>query len=497
MADRLHSFTLADMVREQARTLPGEVALVEGETRWSFADVDRHTNGWAAWLAARGVGPGVRVAWLGPSDHRLLLLMLAAAKLDAMTVPLNWRCTTTELAFAVGHAEPALLLATADEHERAAAAAADATRVVDIDAGELPGPAHDDPDAGGDDERPVLGIYTAAFSGRPRLALLSHRAIVTQSLVLAAYRLIDPATEVYLASGPMFHVGVLIKLFATYLFGRRTVLTPTMAADQLCALIEANRVTSAFLFTPTIDQLVEANAQRRFDLSSLRDVAGRPSEEHAAAWLEMTSWRPPESAGVVGYGQTETYAMITFESRGPRTDARFGRPSPIGAVRILDAAGAEQLPGEAGEIAVRGPQLMVGYADGAAPDDWHRTGDLGVRLPDGGVDFLGPIEDIVKTGMENVYPAEVENVLRRHAEVADACVIGVDSPRWGQAVRAVVELASDATCTADELIEYVRAHIASYKKPRSVVFVAALPRADGRIDRERVKRDWGQPVADD
>jgi long-chain acyl-CoA synthetase len=497
MTDYLHSFSLADVVREQARTLPTEIALVEGSARWSFADVHRHTNGWAAWLRERGVGSGDRVAWLGPSDHRLLLLMLAAAKVDAVAVPLNWRCTTEELAFTVDHAQPALLLATAEERERAVAAATRGTNVVDVDAQPAPHPSDDDPGAGADDELPVLGIYTAAFSGRPRLALIPHRAIITQSLVLAAYRLVDPNDEVYLASGPMFHIGVLIKLFATFLFGRQTVLAPTMAASELCALIEANRVTSAFLFTPTIDQLVETNAQRQFDLSSLRDVPGRPSETHSEAWSEMTSWHPPESSGVVGYGQTETYAMVTFECRGPRTEARFGRPSPVAAIRIVDAAGNEQPVGEAGEIAVRGPQVMAGYADDDAPSDWRRTGDLGVRLPDGGVDFLGPIQEIVKTGMENVYPAEVEGVLRRHSGVQDVCVIGVPDDRWGQAVRAVVECAPGATCTSDELVEHVRAHIASYKKPRSVIFVEALPRLNGSVDREQVRRNWGDLPTDD
>jgi long-chain acyl-CoA synthetase len=498
MSDALHSFTLADAVREQARTLPGEPALVEAEGRTGFAAVDAESSRWAAWLAAHGVRAGGRLAWLGPSDRRLLLAMFGAAKLGAATVPLNWRCTVEELAFTIDHAEPALLLGAGDELERARGAAAEGIQVLDAGEAEAEVEATepDDPHGDRDDEAAVLGIYTAAFSGRPRLALLSHRAIVTQSLVLGAYRVVSPVNEVYLASGPMFHVGVLLKLFATFLFGGRNVLSPSMDAVELCRLIEANRVTAAFLFTPTIDQIVAANAERRWDLSSLRDVPGRPSEEHLEAWQEMTSWRPPQGAGVVGYGQTETYAMVTLEARGPATEARFGRPTPVAAIRILDPDGAEQPVGEAGEIAVRGPQVMLGYADGGS-GDWHRTGDLGVRLADGGVDFLGPIQEIVKTGMENVYPAEVEAVLRRHAAVAEVCVIGVESARWGEAVRAVVELEPDGDCGEEELVDLVRSHIAGYKKPRSIVFLEALPRAGGGVDRAEVKREWGGSTTDE
>jgi acyl-CoA synthetase (AMP-forming)/AMP-acid ligase II len=498
VSDALHSFTLADSVREQARTLPGEPALVEGERRTGFAAVDAESSRWAAWLAARGVRAGGRLAWLGPSDRRLLLAMFGAAKLGAATVPLNWRCTVEELAFTIDHSEPALLLGAGDEVERARGAAGEGIQVLDAAEAEIEVEATDpgDPHGDRDDEAAVLGIYTAAFSGRPRLALLSHRAIVTQSLVLGAYRVVDPEDEVYLASGPMFHVGVLLKLFATFIFGGSNVLAPSLDAGELCRLIEANRVTAAFLFTPTIDQIVEANVERRWDLSSLRDVPGRPSEPHLEAWREMTSWQPPRGAGVVGYGQTETYAMVTLESRGPATEARFGRPTPVAAIRILDPEGAERPVGEAGEIAVRGPQVMLGYADGGS-GGWHRTGDLGVRLADGGVEFLGPIQEIVKTGMENVYPAEVEAVLRRHAAVAEVCVIGVESARWGEAVRAVVELEPGADCDEEELVDLVRSHIASYKKPRSIFFVEVLPRAGGGVDRAEVKREWGGSKTDE
>jgi len=478
MTDALHSFTLADMVRQQARVLPDATAIVDGDDRHTFADMDRGANRWANWLAARSVGPGDRVAWHGPGDVRTLHLLFAVAKLGATLVPLNLRNTAEETARALETAAPTLILSTTP---------LDGALDAEAEAPAVQAAPHDEPATDPDDERPVLGVFTGAFSGDPKLALLTHRGIVTQSLVIAAYRLIEPGATRYLASGPMFHVGVHLKLLANYLFGGLGILAPQPDAATLCRLIEHERVTSALLFTPTIDRMIQANADRRYDLSSLCDVPAEPSDPSDDAWYEMTSCR--RAAGPTGYGQTETYAMVAFEARGPSGTGAFGRPSPVAAVGVSRADGTESAPGEPGEIVVRGPQVMAGYL-GEPVGAQHHTGDLGVLHPDGTFDFIGPIQEVIKTGMENVYPAEVEIALRRHPAVTDACVIGVHDPRWGSSVRAVVETAAD--CTPDELIEHTRQHIAGYKKPRSLIIAPELPRdISGRIDRGAVHQKWG------
>lgn len=504
MTDRLHSFTLADMVREQARTLPSATAIVDGDARITFAEMDLVSDRWARWLAGHGVAAGGRVVWFGPGDVRALHALFAAAKLGAALVPLNLRNTAEELSWCLRAAEPALVLTTADTHQRVVEALAESGRtgaapVIDVSA---PGAAPDAADhaaghgeearGGDDDESPVLGIFTAAFAGRPRLALLTHRGIVTQSLTLAAYRQVEPGVTRYLASGPMFHVGVFLKLLANYLFGGLTVLAARPRAAELCRLIERERVTSALLFTPTIDEMVVVNADRRFDLSSLKEVPAHPSGPEGEVWYAMTGCPRPDGPGMTGYGQTETYAMVTYEARGPSGAGAFGRPSPVAALRIAGPDGGERPAGEPGEILVRGPQVMAGYAaESPPPDGWHHTGDLGVRHPDGTVDFIGPIQDVIKTGMENVYPLEVELALRRHPAVRDACVIGVPDARWGESVRAVVELIDGTASESAELIEHTRRHIAGYKKPRSIVMVDELPRVGGRVDRDKVREEWG------
>lgn len=500
MSDRRLVFTLGDVLRENARSLPGREAIVCGEARVDYPELDRRVNRTAHVLAARGVGPGATVAWVGPSCHRTVEALYACAKLGAVLAPLNWRQSDEEMAWTLRQNGPAVVLLWPGfgPSEAAVRDGAGGAQLVTVDA------TYDDVVAGADDadvchdtsdELVFLELFTAAFSGRPRGALLTQRAVVVQDLVFAATRQIELFDDVYLASGPMFHVGVLLKLFANLHWGNRSVIVPRVEAEEVCRVIEEERCTSAFLFTPTIGEMVQVAAGGRYDLSSLRTVPGRPPPEAADAWYAMTSCRPPAGAGVTGYGQTETLGMVTFEDLAPGACGVFGRPSPVAAVRVLDEDGAEVATGEVGELAVRGPLLMARYhdEDPSSVPEWHRTHDLGRREADGSVSFLGPKLDLIKTGMENVYPAEVEQVLAAHPAVAAVSVIGVPDPEWGESVRAVVVPADGAAVDEAELITHVRSQIASYKKPKSVVVVDDLPRAGAFVDRAEVKRRWGAP----
>jgi long-chain acyl-CoA synthetase len=494
-----HAFTLGDVVRENARSLPRIEALVCGTTRLTFRQLDDRVNRTAALLTDAGVEQGDRVAWLGYGCHRAVEVFLACAKLGAVAAPVNWRLSTVELLWVLGQVAPrVLVVSSAPQLAAAVAAARDGTPdavVLDADDERLVAAAVPvDPETAVDDESPVLELFTAAFAGHPRGVLLSHRGIVLQNLVLAAMREVDGHGEVYLASGPMFHIGVLLKLFALLHLGGRTVIIPRVDAEAVCRAVEAERCTSAFLFGPTIGEIVAHNATGRFDLSSLRSVPGQPPEPGRDAWYAMTSCTPPADGGVTGYGQTETLGMVTFAGRPPPGIGVFGRASPMVAIRIVDEDANEVPDGDVGEIVVRGPQVMLGYHDeDPAADSWHHTNDLGRREIDGTISFLGPKLDLIKTGMENVYPAEVENILRQYPAVADACVIGIPDPVWGQSVRAVVQSVPDGVLVAADLIEFVRERIASYKKPRSVVIVDALPRSGSGVDRMEVKRRWSDP----
>jgi long-chain acyl-CoA synthetase len=269
------------------------------------------------------------------------------------------------------------------------------------------------------------------------------------------------------------------------------VFTPRVDAEELCRIIADERCTGAFVMPPTIDQILELNAAgddgtRPYDLTSLRSFAGKPE------WTEMiTVDDSPWGTKPAGFGQTEVMGMLSFNAFG-------GRPSPMVSVRILDPDGNEVADGETGEICARGPQVMVGYRN---RDDenarrqafgYHHTNDLGRRDADGSIAFVGPKGRLVKSAAENIYPAEVEGALNAHDAVKESAVIGVPDPTWGQSVRAIVVLHDGKDATEDELVEFVKGRIASYKKPKSVVFRSEpLPRHGWPIDYDTLDDAYG------
>jgi long-chain acyl-CoA synthetase len=498
----LHNLTLGDVLRENRRSYPQKPALVCGTDRYTYPEMDTRANRLANALLADGVGRGDRILWLGQNCHRVLESLLAAAKIGAVFCPVNWRQTAEELTFVVDDVDARVVIWQGEEIGEAASGARDnATskgRWLQHDSeGDdsyeafLASGAPDDPELDVDAADPVLMLYTAAFAGRPNGALLSHTAIATQDMVIGMLQEIT-GDYVYLNSGPLFHIATFMTTLATFHFGGTNVFTRRVDAEELCRIIAAERCTGAFILPPTVDQMIAVNQGGKYDLKSLRTYAGKPE------WTEMiTVDTSPWSRHPGGYGQTEVMGMLTLSSWGGRFDGSHGRPSPMVQLRIVDPDGNEVPPGETGEIVARGPTVMSGYWRRDAVNaerragGWHHTNDLGRREPDGSITFVGPRTRIVKSAAENIYPAEVEGCIQKHPAVKEAAIIGVPDPKWTQSVKAVVVLEAGQTATADEIIEHCRAHIASYKKPRSVEFVDALPRDGWLVDYDALDARFG------
>ncbi|GAA2901538.1 AMP-binding protein [Streptosporangium fragile] len=491
----IHQLTLSDVLAEHARSRPLVTAVVDGETRFTYPELDLRVTRLANALAARGVTAGDRVLWLGRNSHAVLELLLASSRLGAIFCPANWRQSADELAFVLDDLAPKVVVW--EESETAAplrgdgwvpAGAGYEEFLAGGSAGVAPGPERSrdaggvDGDGGagggGADTAPVLALYTAAFDGRPAAALLSSAALIAHSASLLVVRQMEPGFT-FLNSGPLFHVGTMMFCLATLQIGGTNVFTPAFDAEEVCRLIDAEKVTQAFLFGQMIDAVAGANESGKYDLTSLRFVS------HSAAWDAMTTVddSPWCRSKMGGYGQTEVGGMLTFLGLAPDAAGAAGRPSPLVQVRILAPDGSEVPPGEVGEICARGKSIFSGYFNrpelnaARTRGGWHHTGDLGRREADGTITFIGPRLRMIKSGNENVYPAEVERVLKTHPAVADAAVIGVPDDRWHQAVKAVVVLKAGAgPVGAEDVVEHVRARLASYKKPRDVVFVEAIPK---------------------
>ncbi len=492
----------ADILREHRRSWPLQTAVVDGDVRQTYVELDRRVNQLAHALQGAGVGAGDRVLWLGQNSYRLLECLLAAAKLGAMFCPANWRQTPEEMAFVIDDLD-ALVVIWQDEEIGETVRAArelsgstatwlqhDASGAGSYEAFLADG-APDDPLIDVDPQASLLIIYTAAFGGRPNGAMLSHTALISQGLVMASAAEVG-ADYVYLNSGPLFHIGTFMTTLAAFVAAGTNVFTRRVDAEELCRLIAAERCTGAFIVGPTFKQILEVNADGKYDLKSLRASAGGPE------WTNMiTIDTSPWARNPGGYGQTEAVGMMTYNTLATGAIGTHGRASPVVQLRIVDDGDREVPDGEVGEIVGRGPTVMNGYWN--RPDDnaqrsrggWHHTNDLGRREADGSITFIGPKTRMIKSAAENIYPTEVEQCIARHDAVKECAIIGVPDPKWVQSVKAVVVLQDGAAASAEELIEHCRASIASYKKPRTVEFVDALPRQGWAVDYDALDERFG------
>ncbi len=498
----IRRYGLSDLLREQRRSRPNMLAAVDGTTRQTYREMDSRVNRLVTALARHGVARGDRLLWLGQNSSRLMEVIFAAAKIGAIACPANWRLSVAEVNAIIGDFDPKVIFWQQEEigeqyhvsrrewqdrehlwiqHDGAGSDSYEALLQSgeDVDTG-----ISDDPDA------PVFAVYTAAFSGRPNAALLSHSSVLVQSLMSARGQAIDEMTR-FLVSGPMFHVGVMMGAFATITFGGACIYVPRIVPEEVLGIIAAERVTHAFLPEPIIAPMREANRDGRYDISSLFPTPDLAGYKSAMVQPEHAPQRQISSV----YGQTETMGMVVLGWLG---GTGAGRPAPFVSLRLADEAGNEVPDGQVGEIEVRGPLVMNGYFDredenaARSRDGWHRTRDLGRRLEDGSIAFVGPKTTMIKSGIENIYPAEVEACLRRLPGVQDVCVIGIPSEKWDQDVKAVIVTAPGVELSFEAVVAHCKASLASYKKPKHVAFVEKLERqANGMIDREAIDRAHG------
>jgi long-chain acyl-CoA synthetase len=493
----VYRFGLDDAVAQHAATAPDAVATACQGTELTWRETHDRCVALAGVLRGAGVTPGDRVLWWGQNCHRMLEALFAAARIGAVLCPVNWRLSVGELEFVLDDCAPRVVLWQEQEIGATIAGLRDRAKdAVWIQ--------HDGVGAEGYEARvrlvedesaytadlgigaPVLMMYTAAFDARPAGALLSQRALTVQSMILRLQERLDAST-VYLNSGPMFHVGSLRRAIAVAHAGGRNIMCRRVNAVELCTLIDRYRCTHAFLQPPTMAQLVEANADRRFDLSSLRSSSGPPG------WAEMVTVVADSDRVASGYGQTELAGVVTY--RYPDAPGIGARPGPLARVEVHDADGIPVAPGESGEIVVRGPMVTNGYHNRPElnrmrfRNGWHHTNDIGRLEVDGSISFVGPLQRMIKSAAENVYPVEVETVLVQHPAITQAAVLGVPDEMWGQRVKAVV--VATTPVTAAELNDFCRARLAGYKCPRLYDFATSLPTTPAGVDRDAVDVAYG------
>jgi long-chain acyl-CoA synthetase len=492
------SLTLA-LHRAVARQ-PHAVATVCGARRRSFGDIAERVARFAGALRHLGVRPGERVGLLSLNSDRYVEALMAVPWAGGAVNPVNTRWSAAEIAYSLDDCDTQVLLIDdpfvaklPELRERSKA-----LRTV-VHVGDGPAPdglasyealvaAHapvDDAMRRGDDLAGVF--YTGGTTGFPKGVMLSHTNLAVNGLAYAAEGAAHERS-VGLHAAPMFHIADNLLLNGLWTVGARQICLPAFDPVAVMRAIETERVTTTLLVPTMIQMLVDHPALPQHDLSSL-ELLFYGASPISEAVLDRAQRALPGAALMQGYGMTEVAPLATIlppalhtaegRTRGKLRSA--GRPAFCAQVRIVDEHDTEVPRGTVGEIAVRGPGVMLGYWNRpdetaqALRDGWMHTGDAGRMDDDGYVFVVDRLKDMVITGGENVYSVEVENALAQHPAVTACAVIGVPDDAWGERVHAVVVLKPGAQATLDDLREHCRTRIAAFECPRSAEFVAALP----------------------
>ncbi|GAA4623356.1 long-chain fatty acid--CoA ligase [Actinoallomurus vinaceus] len=495
----------------RARKTPGRTALVFEDRLTSYAALHDRATRLAHVLRARGVRRGDRVAYLGPNHPAYLETLFATGILGAVFVPLNSRLADPELVYQITDSGSSVLVHTGRGVETLKAVHTGAAPRASLAVGEPVHPADlpydalvDDAPADPIDEKvglgdPCLIMYTSGTTGRPKGAVLTHGNITWNSMnVLVDVDL--AGDEVMLVSAPLFHTAALnMTCLPTLLKGGTVVLEQSFDAARTLELVARHRVTCLFGVPAMYDQIAAEPGFAAADLSSVRSLlcGGAPVPARTIrAYLDRGL------AFVQGYGMTEASPGVLLLDRADSLAkaGSAGVPHFFTDVRLVDPLGGDVAPGERGEVLVHGPNVTSGYwglpqaTAESISDGWFHTGDVARADEDGYVTIVDRLKDVIISGGENIYPAEVEDALLEHPAVRDCAVIGVPDPRWGEVGRAVVVPEPGADPGEKELLAHLEGRLARYKIPKSVVFAGTLPRTpSGKLLKPAIRSAHGGP----
>ncbi len=481
--------TMPEWLQERARRSPEQLALLCGGDALTYAELDVRTGQAAARLAEAGVRRGDLVALLAANGTEFATVVHALPRLGAVLLPLNTRLSDSELSWQLRHSAAALLVSDRPDvgslaDGLPAAALADVTSATDA--------RPDQPLAEVELSSVHSVIYTSGTSGRPKAAMLTYGNHLASATASAANLGVRPDDR-WLACMPLFHVGGLAILLRSVIYGTAAIIHESFDAEAVNASIEDDGVTVISVVSTMLQRMLDARGERPYP-PALRCVllGGGPAPESLIA-----ACRQRGVPVVQTYGLTEAASQVATRSIDDERPGAAGRPLPGTEVRIALEDGREANVGLAGEIIVRGPTVTPGYLNDpdasarAIRDGWLHTGDAGYVDGEGYLHVLDRRDDLILTGGENVYPAEVEETLRSHSSVADAAVVGLPDETWGSRVAAAVALRPGTDIDAAALLSYCRQRLAGYKTPTEIRFVDSLPRnAAGKLLRRTVREQW-------
>ena len=495
-------------IRHWARERPDNTALEQDDDALTFSQLDIRSRKIVAMLAARGVGKGDRIAWLGKNSRHYFELFYSAARVGAVVVPIGWRLAAPEIAYILGDTGAKLLFLGEGFEELAAKACgqmdapsevistADALAAIDA------APADDFAPAGPDD--PVLQLYTSGTTGNPKGAVLTNRNLF--ALRVPSEEEGQPWShfdedEAILVCMPCAHIGGTGLGIMAMSSGIRAIVQAEFTPDGVLDAFEQG-ITRLFIVPAALQMVVQHPRAKSTDMSAVKYVM------YGAAPIPLDLLREavktiPDAGFLQCYGMTETTGTIAalppedHDLGGNQRMKSAGKAVPGVDLKIIGEDGEELPRGEVGELICKSPSNMACYwnlpgaTESSLKDGWMHTGDAAYMDEDGYVFIQDRMKDMIISGGENVYPAQVESAIYGHPQIAEVAVIGVPDDTWGEAVKACIVARPGMEVDEASVIEWTKERLAGFKVPRSIDIIEAMPRnASGKILRKDLRAPY-------
>jgi fatty-acyl-CoA synthase len=478
--------------------LSGDKEAFVGKTgRYTFAEMNTRANQFANYLGNQGVKQGDRVALICKNHEDFIAALFGGAKMGVITVPVNWRLQAKEMSYILNNSGARVIVYDDLFSEAVEIVKSDSLAELYICIGETTNdPAFDEIVQASSSDEPAypaynddiaIIMYTSGTTGKPKGAMLSHTNLFAASLGLS--QTVDWwEQDRFLSVAPFFHIGGLAPIMANVQTGCTTVLMEDFHPVTVWQTIEKEKITTMMSVPAMLAFMLKTIDRAKTDYSSLRNITC------GASPVPLKLIQTCKSLGISVqqvYGTTEYSGAVSFwkESLAPTKSDSMGKCVMYGAIKVVDLqSGEEVAPGMDGEILCYGPQVFRGYWQNEVEtakvlqDGWYRSGDIGRVDKDGFLYVVDRLKDMIISGGENIYSAEVEEVLSANQNVAEAAVVGIPDPKWGEIPCAYVVKTPDSNETEESIIAYCRTHLAAYKVPKKILFIDQLPRnAVGKI----------------
>ena len=516
-------YSIAQTVRLRAKEMGDDTVFHFEDKKISFSEYHTLSSQTANGLLSAGVGTGDRIAFLGKNSPVYFELIAAAAKIRAVVSPLNWRLAGPELEYALNDSGAKLIFAGKEFRDvlleiQPSLTAAPGIFLIDGDDEGTPSYAgwqqqfsDSDPQLDVSPDDPLLQLYTSGTTGRPKGAILSHRMMLAlrgqeKEDVMQDWQRYSRGETALLAM-PCFHVGGSAFGLSILHSGAQVVILAEYDPNETLALIEKYKIGKIFVVPSTLQMLLNHPHFDQTDFSNLKfifygaspiplELMREATKKIGCGFVQM--YGMTESGGTIVALPPEDHLPDSSDETEMQRMRSVGKPLLGVEIKVIDDDGKTVAVGEIGEIATRSVKNIKGYwnlpeasKETIDADGWLRTGDAGYLDADGYLYIHDRVKDMIISGGENVYPAEVEDAVYSHPAVDDVAVVGVPDEKWGEAIKAFVVVKEGVEVTADEIIDFTRTRIAKFKCPKTIDFIDVLPRnATGKILRRELREPY-------